>query len=399
VLVALALTEHAEADERPPVMPLKAPPVAAKSYDWGGLYIGGHFGAAWGHSDWSAAGGSPLGGSFDLARGFNAFKGTGSYFGGLQAGYNVILPNRVLLGAEADMSFPNTIDGSQTFSSASAGSASFAEQVQFFGTVRGRLGYAPGNWLIYATGGFAFSYDELTRTQLTGTPVGGTATPGTVENRFMVPRAGWTAGAGVEVALAPRWSARIEYLYTQFNTRSVAFPAGAQAFASDLSLQSLRLGLNYKIDQNGLNDGWSDFLGKGPSALELDRFAFHGQTTYVQQYVFPFRSPYRGQNSLNPNQGRQTSNVLYFLVTVTWRRGLMATRHEDFVTNPQIMSRHQVVTGARGNVEDVLRTATQMIKHVLEGLQARLVGLSLLSRVHRMKRRTELCHVVLDLIV
>jgi high affinity Mn2+ porin len=100
-------------------------------------------------------------------------------------------------------------------------------------------------------------------------------------------RAGWTAGAGVEVALAPRRSARLEYLYTQFNGRSVTFPAGAQSFASDLSLQSVRLGLNYKIGQDGL----SNFLGQGPSALELDRFAFHGQTTYVQQYALPFRRP------------------------------------------------------------------------------------------------------------
>ena len=48
-------------------MPFKAPPAAAKPYDWGGLYIGGHFGAAWGRSDWSAAGGLPLSGSFGLS--------------------------------------------------------------------------------------------------------------------------------------------------------------------------------------------------------------------------------------------------------------------------------------------------------------------------------------------
>jgi high affinity Mn2+ porin len=317
VVVALALAERAEADERLPVMPLKAP-VAAKPFDWNGFYLGGHVGGAGGHSDWSAAGGLPVGGSFDLTHGFNAFKGTGSYFGGLQAGYNFLLPNRILLGAEADISFPNKIEGSQTFSSASAGTASFAELVQFFGTVRGRLGYAPGNWLIYATGGFAFSYDELTRTQLAGTPIGGTASPGTVENRFMVPRAGWTAGAGIEVALAPHWSARLEYLYTQFNTRSIAFVAGDQTFASDLSLQSLRLGLNYKISQNGAIEDWSDFLSKGPIALELDRFAFHGQTTYVQQYALPFRSPYRGQNSLIPNQGRQTWDVTFYAGARLW---------------------------------------------------------------------------------
>jgi len=318
VLVALALVERADADERPVATPFKAPPVAAKLDDWGGLYIGGHFGAAWGRSDWSAAGGMPLSGSFDLAHGYNAFKGTGSYFAGLQAGYNTMLPNHILLGVEADISFPNTIDGSQTFSSFSAGTASFAEQVQFFGSVRGRLGYAPGNWLIYATGGFAFGYDQFTRTQLSGTPAGGTATPGTVESRFMVPRAGWTAGAGVEVALSPHWNARLEYLYTQFNTRSVAFPAGAQTFASDLSLQSIRLGLNYKLGRDGSIDSLSDFLGKGPTALELDRFAFHGQTTYVHQYAFPFRSPYRGSNSLIPNQGRETWDVTFYAGARLW---------------------------------------------------------------------------------
>jgi high affinity Mn2+ porin len=322
-LVALALAERADADERAPATPLKAPPVAAKPVsakpsDWSGFYVGGHLGAAWGHSDWSAAGGVPVGGSFDLGGGFNAFKGTGSYFAGLQAGYNAMLPNRILLGAEADISFPNTIDGSQTFSSVSTGTASFAEQVQFYGSVRGRLGYAPGGWLIYATGGFAFGFDHFTRTQLSGTPAGGLAAPGTVESRFMAPRAGWTAGAGVEFALTPHWSARLEYLYTQFNTRSVSFPAGAQVFASDLSLQSLRLGLNYKIGQNDSNDGWSKFLGKGPSPLELDRFAFHGQTTYVHQYAFPFRSPYRGQNSLNPNQGRETWDVTFYAGARLW---------------------------------------------------------------------------------
>jgi high affinity Mn2+ porin len=295
VLVALALAEDAGADERPPAMPLKAPPVAAKPYDWSGFYVGGHFGAAWGLSDWSAAGDVPVAGSFDLTHGFNAFKGTGSYFVG---------------------SFPNRIEGSQIFSSASAGQASFGELVQFFGSVRGRLGYTPGNWLIYATAGFAFSYDEFTRTQLAGTPVNGLATPGTVENRFMVPRVGWTAGAGVEVALSPQWSARLEYLYTQFNSRSVAFPADAQVFTSDLSLQSLRLGLNYKIGQNGGDLG--EFLAKGPTALELERFAFHGQTTYLHQYVFPFRSPYRGQNSLNPNQGRETWDVTFYAGAKLW---------------------------------------------------------------------------------
>ncbi len=62
----------------------------------------------------------------------------------------------------------------------------------------------------------------------------------------------------------------------------------------------------------------SNFLGQGPSALELDRFAFHGQTTYVHQYALPFRSPYRGQNSLIPNQGRETWDVTFYAGTRLW---------------------------------------------------------------------------------
>jgi high affinity Mn2+ porin len=113
---------------------------------------------------------------------------------------------------------PHLISGASTLSSASIGLASYSEQVEFSGTVRGRIGYAPGNWLFYGTGGFAWTYDQFTRTQLAGTPAGGTAIPGTVENAFMVPRAGWTAGSGVEVALWPKWTARFEYLFTDYGT-------------------------------------------------------------------------------------------------------------------------------------------------------------------------------------
>ena len=49
-------------------------------------------------------------------------------------------------------------------------------------------------------------------------PAGGTAVPGTVENLFMVPRVGGAAGVGVEVALTPNWTARLEYLFTDYGT-------------------------------------------------------------------------------------------------------------------------------------------------------------------------------------
>ena len=136
------------------------------------------------------------------------------------------------------MSFPSVLGGSQNISSALIGQASYQEQVEFSGTVRGRIGYAPGNWLFYATGGFAWSYDQFTRTQIAGVPVGGTAQPGEVETLFMVPRVGGAVGGGVEFALTSSWAARLEFLYTDYGTRSVTFPDAAQRFDSDLAVQA-----------------------------------------------------------------------------------------------------------------------------------------------------------------
>src|ERR1700736_3601850 len=87
-------------------MPLKAP-AALPSFDWTGFYVGGHFGYAGGTSNWSAdtvAGPGPsASGSFNLFQPFDPFTEAGSYFMGLQVGYNSMLPNRVVLGAEADV--------------------------------------------------------------------------------------------------------------------------------------------------------------------------------------------------------------------------------------------------------------------------------------------------------
>ena len=313
----IALIGNAFAADLSAELPTKAPPPSAPAaYDWTGYYIGGHLGYAGGSSDWSSAPG--LSGALDFYNSFDMFKGTGSYFLGLQVGYDRILASRWLVGIEADVSFPSfsahTIGGTATFGAPATGLANYAEQAEFFGTLRGRVGYAPGNWLFYATGGFAWSYDQFTRTQLAGVPVGGTATPGTVENLFMVPRVGGVIGAGVEVALTPSWTARLEYLFADYASRNVTFPAGAQRFNSDLELQTLRVGLDYRLG----NDITADTFIKAPDALELDRFALHGQTTFVEQYVPPFQAPYHGQNSLDSNQGREGWGAMFFAGVKLW---------------------------------------------------------------------------------
>jgi high affinity Mn2+ porin len=128
---------------------------------------------------------------------------------------------------------------------------------------------------------------------------------------------GWAAGAGVEIPLAGNWTAKTEYLSTGFGRKGMTFPTAAEGFESNLATQSIRLGLNYRIGND--NAHISDFLIKGPSVLETDRFAFHGQVTYVNQYDAPFNAPYRGQNSLAPNIGRETTDVTLYAGVRLWK--------------------------------------------------------------------------------
>ena len=109
-----------------------------------------------------------LAGSLDLFQSFDVFKGTGSFFAGLQAGYNYMLPNRFVIGAEADASFPSfqnpdgiSIGGISTFSSP-LGPESYSETVISSGTVRGRIGYARGIGCFMQPADLPGRYDQLT---------------------------------------------------------------------------------------------------------------------------------------------------------------------------------------------------------------------------------------------
>jgi high affinity Mn2+ porin len=317
----LAAISGAQAADLSRALPTKAPPAAAStSDDWAGFYAGAHVAYSAGFSNWTAtqAGAAmpSLSGAVDLFQGYNFSTGKGSYLLGFQAGYNYMLPSRVVLGVETDVSFPSVLGASQAIASPLIGQAIYRDQVEMSGTVRGRVGYAPGHWLFYATGGFAYSFDEFSRTQIAGVAIGGTAAAGTVENLLLVPRIGGAAGAGVEVMLTPRWMARLEYLYTGYGPRSVDFPAGAQRFTSDLSVHTLRIGLDYKLARDGID---TQIFAKGPDALDLGSFAVHGQTTFIEQYAPSFRSPYVGQNSLIPNQGRETWDTMFSAGFKLWR--------------------------------------------------------------------------------
>jgi high affinity Mn2+ porin len=302
-------------------LPVKAPPPATlAAYDWSGFYAGGHIGYAWGTSDWSTPGNT---GALNLSQPLDAFAETGSFFEGLHAGYNYMLPNRIVVGGEVDTTFPAfrnlnglSIGGSTTFFSPVAGALeTYAETMLGSGTVRGRVGYAPGNWLFYATGGFAWTYDQLTLTQ---------HATGNSEMPFLW-RFGWAAGAGVEAPVAPHWTARLEYLFTDYGNRTVAFANNAQLFTSDFKLNQILAGVSYHFGEAA-----SDTKYVAPGIPDADIVNFHGQTTLTWQGYPAIRSPYSGPNSLpGSGEGREITDATLYAGVRLWQGA-------QFWINPEI---------------------------------------------------------------
>ena len=297
-------------------MPTKAPaPTASSAYDWTGFYVGGNAGYSWGTSDFASPGG--IAGALDVSQPINSFNEAGSWSFGVQGGYNYMLPNRFVVGAEADVTFPSfqtaapfyslvpvSIGGISTLNTP-FGSETYSETVLDSGTVRGRIGYAPGNWLFYATGGFAWTYNQLT---LINNVTGTTDTP-------FLWRLGWAAGAGVEVPVAPHWTARLEYLYTDYGNESVLFAQNGQRFSSDYSLNEVRAGLNYQFGDNP-----AATIASAPDVQGNDNVNFHGQVTATWQGYPPFRSPYQGAQSLiGSGQGRETVDAILATGVRLWQ--------------------------------------------------------------------------------
>jgi high affinity Mn2+ porin len=280
---ALTLGDPASAAD----LPVKAP-VVRTIFDWTGLYIGAHAGFSRGSST------AVLNDPAATASG-NVFNGM---IGGVQAGYNYRLPSGLLFGVEADVSLPSYFTSNTVVSAIATPRSDVSEQWDYVATLRGRAGYAQGSWLFYATGGLAFAGERFINAQVIGN-----------QEKVLNTRLGWVVGGGVEYAFAPHWTARLEYLYSQFGHADVTLPSGTQ-YASSMDLQSLRVGLNRKID-------WPDAPSLKPLASladpESDRWEIHGQSTFLPQGYPAFQAPYSGPNSLTPApQLQQTwSNSLY----------------------------------------------------------------------------------------
>lgn len=181
-----------------PVVQYEAPSI------WEGAYIGINGGYGWSNSTFT----DPEGG-----------------FGGGQIGYNW-QRDRFVFGFEGDIQGAD-ISG-RAFDPSDFATAH--SDVNWFSTVRGRLGFASGPWLFYGTGGLA---------------VAGVDTHinvGPDHFRDSNTDVGYAAGGGIEWAFAPNWSAKAEYLYIGLGDDTLS---SGDRINNDF--QTVRLGLNYKF--------------------------------------------------------------------------------------------------------------------------------------------------------
>lgn len=250
-----------------PQWPAHNDPVAAQAsavrpvYDWSGFYIGGDVGYGWSHREFTNTITGTLGTVQLSASNTGNDNGRGSLAGG-QIGYNYPFLHNWVVGIEAD------IDVAHITSSTSACFAGFGTavcgtrdtKVKEFGTVRGRLGYAFNNLLLYGTGGWAWAHGTNTiQFDCIGSGCPGTsAVPPTspTPTRVEVNPNGWVAGAGVEWAFLPNWTLRPEYLHLQFRgiteDRSKSSSVVPSLFvtshvSSNANIDLVRVGLNYQF--------------------------------------------------------------------------------------------------------------------------------------------------------
>jgi outer membrane immunogenic protein len=140
---------------------------------------------------------------------------------------------------------------------------SLSESLDWFGTVRGRLGPTITPTVFgYVTGGFAYGHVSVTNS------VGGTnlVGPQNTNGVLVVPvgasfsnsttKLGWTIGVGLEGVIRGNWTGKVEYLYVDLGTVSGSFltpivaPGGAgvvSSYSSHITDNILRVGINYQF--------------------------------------------------------------------------------------------------------------------------------------------------------
>jgi outer membrane immunogenic protein len=179
------------------------PPVSEAPFSWSGAYIGVQGGGGWASGEFSGFG---INGSEDA---------NGGSLGGF-VGYNYQFDNNLVLGIEGDVE--HNWNEQQVFG------ADFG--TDWAGSVRGRLGYAFDNALIYATAGWAATHGYVDVPGL-----------GKDEKTFN----GYTVGAGLDYAFTNQVFGRVEYRYNDYGDQDL------QGINVDVDQHAVKVGLGIKF--------------------------------------------------------------------------------------------------------------------------------------------------------
>jgi outer membrane immunogenic protein len=191
---------------------------------WSGAYAGLSGGYGWGQSE-----------QLYVRQGNHGYSSTSPSgpLAALTLGYNYDVGGGWIAGIEGDLGLLDiSADDKQVYD----GHIYKTHFGPWWGTVRGRAGYAFDRTLVYGTAGAAFmAVDEIS--------IGNT--PGeTAKNADT--RSGWVVGAGIEHAFAPNAAVKIEYLHMDFG-RYEGLSANVENFHFDNSVDLVRAGVNYKF--------------------------------------------------------------------------------------------------------------------------------------------------------
>jgi outer membrane immunogenic protein len=254
---------------------VKAPIAPAVTpYSWAGFYVGGNVGYSWGRaaSDLNADPVTVNIGARLMPFNTPGFVGSDTLtpkgvIGGGQIGYNWQTSPNWVFGIEADLqgsdekashAFSNAFSfiTPQQFAVSGVATMDYAAKITWFGTVRGRVGYAYDRVMLFATGGLAYGGVNLAGTNTVSGTVAGFPFLSVTGIGHSQVNAGWTVGAGIEGALGKGWSWKAEYLYLDLGSMddpdnlllSISTTGGRVTTHTNYTDNIVRLGLNYRLN-------------------------------------------------------------------------------------------------------------------------------------------------------
>ena len=290
--IAVPALDAQPTPQTPVTAPISAPVTSGSG--WNGWNVGGQIGYSQGNARAIVSDPGSTGSTNEFGR----------LDGGLHVGYNDALTSRLVLGADADISFPDFFEDGAVSPGTMAHGSNVSEKIDFVSTLRGRVGYASARWLIYATGGFALSGARFIDSSASS------------NNQDKSLRPGSALGAGAAFAFAPGWTVSVEYSYDQFGQEGVTFPSGTSVrFKPDV--HEVRVGFSRSLSWPHARTRSS--ATSRPAATQDERWNIHAQDTYVEQGYGRFRSPYEGTNSLTgASQVKNTVSATAFVDSRLW---------------------------------------------------------------------------------